>query len=258
MLLNQNYAGKTMGEIWGFETDRYFTKDDDMNDKASVPDQKALANGNFVYGPGDIKYKDLNGDSVINGGKVSANDHGDLKVIGNNLPRYQYSFRIGGSWKNFDLDIFFQGVGKRELWGWGDVALPLYRGSDIMYDHQLDYWTENNTNARYPRPYSGNATGKIAGLANGGNNFYPQSKYLLNLAYLRLKNLTLGYSFSPELLKRIHLQKLRVYVSGQNIADIISHVGIPLDPEITTGESDFIGRTFPFQRSYSFGLQVIL
>lgn len=258
MLLNQNYAGKTWGEIWGFETDRYFTKDDDMNNKASVPDQKALANGNFIYGPGDIKYKDLNGDSVISGGKATAIDHGDLKVIGNSQPRYQYSFRLGGSWKNIDLDVFFQGVGKRQLWGWGDVALPLYRGSDVMYDHQLDYWTESNLNARYPRPYAGNTTGKISGLQNGGNNFYPQSKYLLNLAYLRLKNVTLGYSFSPELLKRMHLQKLRVYVSAQNLADIISHVGIPLDPEITTGESDFIGRTFPFQRSYSFGLQVIL
>lgn len=258
MLLNQNYAGKTWGEIWGFETDRYFTKDDDMNNKASVPDQKALANGNFIYGPGDIKYKDLNGDSVISGGKATAMDHGDLKVIGNSQPRYQYSFRLGGSWKNIDLDVFFQGVGKRQLWGWGDVALPLYRGSDVMYDHQLDYWTESNLNARYPRPYAGNTTGKISGLQNGGNNFYPQSKYLLNLAYLRLKNVTLGYSFSPELLKRMHLQKLRVYVSAQNLADIISHVGIPLDPEITTGESDFIGRTFPFQRSYSFGLQVIL
>lgn len=258
MLLNQNYAGKTMGEIWGFETDRYFTKDDNMDDKGTIPDQRALASGNFIYGPGDIKYKDLNGDSVISGGKASALDHGDLKVIGNSLPRYQYSFRIGGSWKNIDLDVFFQGVGKRELWGWGDVALPLYRGSDIMYDHQLDYWTESNLNARYPRPYSANSSGKISGLQPGGNNFYPQTKYLLNLAYLRLKNVTLGYSFSPELLKRIRLQKLRVYVSGQNIADIISHVGIPLDPEITTGESDYIGRTFPFQRSYSFGLQVIL
>lgn len=257
-LLNQNYAGKTWGEIWGFETDRYFTKDDDMNDKASNPDQKALASGNFIYGPGDIKYKNLNGDSVISGGKATATDHGDLKVIGNSQPRYQYSFRLGGSWKNIDLDVFFQGVGKRQLWGWGDVALPLYRGSDIMYDHQLDYWTESNLNARYPRPYAGNASGKISGLQNGGNNFYPQSKYLLNLAYLRLKNVTLGYSFSPELLKRMHLQKLRVYVSAQNLADIISHVGVPLDPEITTGESDFIGRTFPFQRSYSFGLQVIL
>ncbi|GAA0543585.1 SusC/RagA family TonB-linked outer membrane protein [Chitinophaga japonensis] len=257
MLLSQNYAGKTWGEIWGFETDRYFTEQDDMENKGEIPDQTALASGNFVYGPGDIKYKDLNGDSVINAGKLTATDHGDLKVIGNNQPRYQYGFRIGGSWKHLDLDIFFQGVGKRDFWGIGDVALPLYRGADIMYDHQLDYWTPTNTGAKYPRPYSGNASGRIAGLANGGNNFYPQSKYLLNLAYLRLKNVTLGYSLPDHLLKSMHLQKLRVYVSGQNLADIISNVGIPLDPEITDGELGFIGRTFPFQRTYSFGLQVI-
>lgn len=256
LLLNQNYQGKTWGEIWGFETDRYFTKNDDMTNKASVPDQTALASGNFVYGPGDIKYKDLNGDSVINGGKLTATDHGDLKVIGNNQPRYQYSFRMGGAWKDVDFDIFFQGVGKRDYWGLGDVALPLYRGGDIMYEHQLDYWTESNPNARYPRPYTGNASGKISGLANGGNNFYPQSKYLLNLAYLRLKSVTVGYTLPPKLLQRIHLQKLRIYASGQNLADLISNVGVPIDPEVTSGELDFIGRTFPFQRSYSFGVQV--
>ncbi|PSL46591.1 TonB-linked SusC/RagA family outer membrane protein [Chitinophaga niastensis] len=254
LLISQNYKGKNYGEIWGFETDRYFTKDDNM---AKMPDQSKLQDGNFVYGPGDIKYKDLDGNGVIDGGKATLTDHGDLKVIGNTLPRYQYSMRIGSTFKNFDIDIFLQGVGKQDYWGFGDLTLPMYRGSDILYANQLDYWTPDNMNAYYPRPYAGNANGKIAGLANGGNNFYPQSRYLLNLAYLRLKNITLGYTLPAEISKRIHIQRLRIYGSGQNLGEI-SNVGAPIDPEITTGESGFTGRTFPFQRTWSFGVQVTL
>ncbi|WP_160716545.1 SusC/RagA family TonB-linked outer membrane protein [Chitinophaga solisilvae] len=254
MLLSQNYKGKVLGEIWGFETDRFFTKDDKISE---LPDQKKLASGNFVFGPGDVKYKDLNNDSVINAGKVTLNDHGDLKVIGNSLPRYQYSFRIGTTYKGLDLDILFQGVGKQNYWGLGDITLPLYRGNDILYDHQLDFWTESNPDAKYPRPFPGNTNGTINGLLSGSNNFYPQSKYLLNLAYLRLKNITLGYTLPSHLVKRMHIQRLRIYASGQNLGEI-SNVGVPLDPEITTGEANIFGRTFPFQRTYSFGLQVTL
>jgi TonB-linked SusC/RagA family outer membrane protein len=253
-LLSLNYKGKMFGEIWGFETDRYFTKDDDLS---KLPNQSKLADGNFVFGPGDVKYKDLDGNGVIDGGKVTRSDHGDLKLLGNSLPRYQYSFRLGSAFKGFDIDVLFQGVGKVNYWGLGDVTLPLYRAGDIMYEHQLDYWTESNTNAKYPRPYPGNANGKISGLLSGGNNFYPQSKYLLNLAYLRLKNITLGYTLPTSLTKQIHLQKLRIYGSAQNIATI-SNVGVPLDPEITTGEAGIFGRTWPFQKTWSFGLQVTL
>lgn len=253
-LISQHYEGKTYGEIWGFETDRYFTEDDPQE---LFDAQENLQTGNFEYGPGDVKFKDLNGDGVINGGATTLHDHGDLKVIGNTQPRYQYGARIGGAWKNLDFDVFIQGVGKRDLWGAGDIALPLYRGGDILYAHQLDYWTPENADARYPRHFVGNSSGNISGLENGGHNFYPQSKYLLNLAYCRLKNVTIGYSLSPEILNKVNLRKVRLYISGENLAEI-SDVGVPLDPEITDGELGFLGRTFPFQRRFSFGLQVTL
>ncbi|HYH56461.1 MAG TPA: TonB-dependent receptor, partial [Anseongella sp.] len=235
-------------------TDRYFTEDDPQE---LFDAQEGLQTGNFVYGPGDIKFKDLNGDGVINGGATTLSDHGDLKVIGNTQPRYQYGARIGGAWKNLDFDIFIQGVGKRDLWGAGDIALPLYRGGDILYEHQLDYWTEGNPDAYYPRHFVGNNSGNVSGLDAGGHNFYPQSKYLLNLAYCRLKNVTVGYSFSPDLLKRANLRNVRLYISGENLAEL-SDVGVPLDPEITDGQLGFLGRTFPFQRRFSFGLQITL
>ncbi|MBR5856520.1 MAG: TonB-dependent receptor [Bacteroidales bacterium] len=260
-LLTQNYKGKTIGEIWGFETDRYFTSAQDVADS---PSQVRLQTGNFVYGPGDIKFKDQNGDNVIDAGSSTLDDHGDLIKIGNTTPRYQYSFRIGGNYKGFDLDIYFQGIGKRNLWATGNEAIPYYRGADVMYEHQMDFWTESNTDAKYPRPYVGNATSAISNMnkmadaaANSGNNFYPQTKYLLDLAYLRLKNLTIGYTIPKEITSRAHLEKVRIYFSGENLFEVAQRK-IPIDPEITAGSStsNFYGRTAPFFKTLSFGVQL--
>jgi TonB-linked SusC/RagA family outer membrane protein len=264
----QNYVGKTYGEIWGFETERFFTTDDFQSDgttyKPGVASQKGLEqSGNFHYGPGDVKYKDISGpnghpDDSISYGNFTLGNHGDLKVIGNSQPRYIYNARVGATWKGFDIDIFIQGVGKRNWWGMGQTILPLWQSVDILYANQLDYWTPDHTNAKYPRLYPGNSGGVIAGLQAGGNNFYPQTKYLLNLAYMRLKNVTVGYAFSNKLLTRARIQKLRLYFSGENLATI-SNVGAPIDPEITDGavaNSAFTGRTWPFNRTYSVGAQI--
>jgi len=263
-LLTQNYAGKNIGEIWGFNTDRYFI---DAADVTASPSQVGLQSGNFVYGPGDIKFKNLNTDNIISAGISTLDDHGDLAVIGNTTPRYQYSFRAGASWKNFDIDVFFQGVGKRDWWATGNEAIPYYRGADVMYEHQMDFWTPENLNAKYPRPYPGNAVSAIAGIATmaggapaaSGNNFYPQDKYLLNLAYLRLKSMTFGYTIPNSLTKKVKIDKVRVYFSGQNLFEFAQNK-IPIDAEITQGSttSNFYGRTAPFTRTLSFGIQISL
>ncbi len=249
MLINQNYVGKEIGEIWGFQTDRYFTSAADV---AASPSQVGLQSGLFVFGEGDIKYKDLNGDGIINGGAMTLADHGDLVRLGNTNPRYQYGARFGGTFKGFDIDIFLQGVGKRDFWGIGQTVIPMYQSADILYQHQLDYWTPTNTDAAYPKLYSGNGTSRIAGLPASGNNYYVQSKYLIDLAYLRLKNVTFGYTFKNEFLKRHKIGNIRLYASGQNLAEF-KKSKLPLDPEITDGDNNFFGRTFPFARMYSFG-----
>lgn len=268
-LIGNYYSGATYGDIWGFVTDRYFTADDftkDGNGKLSyasgVPSQAALIAGssNFTFGPGDIKYKDLDGNGLINGGKASATDHGDLTVIGNTQPRYNFNFRLGAAYKNFDIDMFAQGVGKRNWWGIGNVLIPMYQGADILYAHQTDYWTPDNTNARYPNPYVGNGgAGTIAGLGLGVNNFYPQTKYLMNLAYARLKNITVGYTLPDVLLSKYHVQKFRIYFSGENLFTIKDKY-LPIDPEAfdaaTTSGGGFNGRTWPFAKTFSFGLQI--
>ena len=206
------YEGETWGDIWGFETDRYFTVDDfdgqnadgTWKYKPGIADQTGIQTDNFVYGPGDIKYKDLDNSGTIDGGKGTADDHGDLKVIGNTLPRYEYSFHLGGSWKGLDLDLFFQGVGKRDMWTQSSFVFPLMRDADkALYANQTSYNVYDPANGivdisqsnRYPCLYSGNeGSGNVTGLASigGEHNYYPQTKYLVNMAYLRLKNVTIG------------------------------------------------------------------
>lgn len=267
-LLNSNYSGKRYGDIWGFETDRYFTADDfnaDGSYKAGVASQIGLQQGTFVFGPGDIKFKDLDGSGVIDGGKGTADDHGDLKVIGNFTPRYQYSFRLGAEWKGFDLDLFFQGVGKRSMWTQSAFVMPMMRGADAIYANQTDYWTEDNPNpnAEFPRIFPGNAArGTISVLELGNHNFYPQSKYIVNMAYLRFKNLTVGYTLPQDLASKIYMSRARVYFSANNIMELINKSNAPVDPEINAVESGVSlgnatwGRIDPMYRTVSFGVQL--
>ena len=290
---NGNYTeGLYFGDILGFETDRYFTKDDFVGQNADgtwipaegVASQKALESGTFHYGPGDIKFKDLNNDGVIDAGDGTKENHGDLKVIGNAMPRYEYSFRLGGQWKGFDIDLFFQGVGKRNMWATGSTITPMVQSalgtftnqkvSDFNYvaynaDGSID-WTNTNISEdnKFPRPYCAfDGTGRISNIGQGKYNYYPQSKYLLNLAYLRLKNVTIGYTLPYEITKKALIQKARIYFSADNLCFLYNGAGkYQLDPEQTTSSNSTLegynngqgqyGRTVPQQRVLSFGLQV--
>ena len=201
-------------------------------------------------------------------------DHGDLKVIGNCLPRYEYSFHIGGNYKGFDLDLFFQGVGKRSVWNISAFNFPLMRNPDLaLYANQTKYnvydpdhgivnISESND---YPCLWPGNEDkGNVPALADGGgsHNYYPQSKYLVNMSYLRLKNVTLGYTLPKQLTRKAYVESLRLYVSANNL--FLLHKGngnLPLDPEINTGDGVKCGgwgRTLPITRSWAIGLQVTL
>ena len=291
-LTNTKYTGKEYGEIWGFQTDRYFTFEDfnaDGSYAEGVASQTGLEKGSFKYGPGDVKFVDQNGDGVINWGYAvddaennpeglapgTKNNHGDLVKIGNETPRWQYSFRLGADWKGFDIDLFFQGVGKRDMWCPSAFVMPLTRGADAIYAWQTDYVTEADyaagiidQNAAYPRMYPGNAGQGVPGAnitAIGCNNFYPQDKYLMNLAYLRLKNLTVGYTLPQKWTRKATIEKVRIYASFNNLADLVNHTAqYGFDPEVSTGRgtgsfgNGTYGRVEPLMRSYSFGLQVTL
>ena len=280
------YVGKTYGEIWGYETDRLYQKDDFEYDSAgklikvtstdgysvnkladpNAATQGRLQAGNFVFGPGDVKFKDLNGDGVINpGNRLIKNadgeaDYGDLTKIGNTTPRYEYSFRAGLDYKGFDASIFIQGVGQRDVWGDGFLAIPGYNSSDGAIPQAIagDFWREDRTDAFYPAPY--NQAGSSTTL-----NMQVQSRYLLNMAYLRIKNITVGYSVPSEMLQKLQISKLRVYAALENFFTF-DHLGsLPIDPEEISGYSMWntenynLGRTgvgVPTFKSASVGLQL--
>jgi hypothetical protein len=265
--LSSWYVGKTYGELWGFKADRLYQYDDfeldgdgkliyraltadDTNDPACVgkysyilkkgPNgekpvyQSYYEGSSFHFGPGDIKYKDVDGDGILSRGTQTTDDHGDLVVIGNTNPRYEYSFRIAADWKGFDLSLFFQGVGKREIWGQGPIAVAGFYTSDgsMAAAFANDYWRPDNTNAFYPAAYNMGRDTDV-----NSYNYLRNDRMMLNMAYLRLKNLTVGYTLPSKLTQKVAISKLRIYFTAENILTWDKLRGLPIDPECVTGYS---------------------
>ncbi|MET4543390.1 TonB-linked SusC/RagA family outer membrane protein [Pedobacter africanus] len=244
--LRQYYVGQEMGEIWGLETEGFFQSQAELTSHANqqffVSDD---AGGTF--GVGDLKWKDQNGDGFVNNGKNTLDDHGDLIRIGNSNPRYTFGADINLSWKGFDVRSFFMGVGKRDFYPrnnnvyfWSVFAQP-WTNPTVQ---AMDRWSPETPNAYFPRLKSYIAE-DVSELG------YPQTRYLQNFAYLRLKNLTIGYSLPQSITKKLQVNRLRFYFSGENIFDK-SGVKFNLDPEALSGN------VYPFQKTYSFGLNVTL
>jgi hypothetical protein len=278
--IDNYYVGRTIGEIWGYETDRLYQKEDfaydgsgnlilvtssdnfqvfQLSDETGAT-QGELQAGNFRFGPGDVKFVDSNGDGLINDGNRLTDDHGDLKVIGNSTPRYEYSFRAGAEYRGFDFGIFFQGVGKREIWGDGFLAIPGYNSSDGAMPQAFagNFWREDRTNAFYPRPY--NQAGSSTTL-----NMQRQTRYLLDMSYLRIKNITLGYTLPLSMTQKAKFTKVRIYGSLENFVTWDNLGDLPIDPEVISGYSMWntsnynLGRTgvgVPAFKSASVGLQL--
>ena len=256
-LLSTYYDGYEIGQIWGLTSDRLLQADDVITNNAKTVngiDYSRAMGGNFKFGAGDVHYVDTNGDGAISRGAGTADDHGDLTKIGNSTPRYKYGITLGGKLHGFDVSAFFQGVAKRDYWAASDAVLPFYRSPQQMYANQLDYWTPENTGAYWPNPNYGDESGGFGGSTTGRNNFITQTRYLLDMSYLRLKNFSLGYSLSKELVKKAGLEKVRLYTSGENLLTWADS-RLPVDPEINEAEI-FWGRAYPYTKSWSFGVEL--
>lgn len=197
--------------------------------------------------PGDIRYVNRNKDGVI--------DDQDKFVLGNPFPRYTFGFNYTVSYKNIDLALFVQGVGKRDMFLRGELVEPFhFNYSQVMYQHQLDYWTPVNPNAKYPRLAA-------AGSESNTNNFRRGSDlYLFDAAYARLKNLQIGYSFPTQWLQRAGLQKARIYLTGQNL---LTWTGLEFaDPELSEFDNSLkntganSGRAYPTPVYFGVGLDI--
>ena len=228
------YKGYTVGDIWGYVTGGILQEGDFDGVGANG---KPLYHGPYFKGgqayPGYIWYQDLDHDGVITTGLNTVDDPGDRKVIGNNAPRYRYNITANFQYKGFDLDLMFQGVGKRDYWlsstssYWGNGA-----GSWEVYNNS---WTPERTDAKFP-------------MYGSGTGSYAQTGYLLDASYIKLKQVILGYTFPRALINKIGLEKLRLNLAAYNLFTISDM------PKYY--DADYLSDAYPPKRTFSVGIQV--
>jgi TonB-linked SusC/RagA family outer membrane protein len=256
-------VGKKFGEIWGYESDRFLTEADFNDDgKLKVSQDKI----HTIWHPGDVKYKDIDGDGIISPGNSTVEDPGDQTIIGNSTARYRYGINLatGYDFKQYgkvDISIFMEGIGKRDVFmgnsyyffGTQGTGWESSHSKSIYEGGHLDFYRDETTDPRlldhlgmnidsyFPRPYDSN---------EGAKNFKTSTKYLLNGAYLRLKNLQVSYTLPEAWMKKVGGNSCRVYFSGENLF-VLSALPTYLDPEMVGG-----GRMYPQQAVYSFGVNI--
>ncbi len=272
------YKDQRLGDIWGFRTDGYFLSNEEADNYTKDTFHK---NGNnFRAYAGDLKFIDRNGDGNISTGAATLSDHGDLDIIGNETPRYQFGVNLDFNWNGVGLSMFFQGVGHRDWYPSNESGLfygmynrpygllPKEHTGDnyVHVDYSTPDWTVTNADKH---PYW---TRRVAYSANRnvGPLSYENDYYLQNAAYVRLKNLTLSYTLPTKLTEKVHLNKVKFYVSGENLftlSPIYKHTDM-YDPEgIVSGDSDFGGDSsglsgvgegyaYPMLKSYTFGINL--
>ena len=247
-VLGQDYEGMEWGEIWGFRIKGIYQSDQEAIDRGV--DQSFLGS-RFTDKAGDLIFDDVDDSKKIDIGKGTLDNHGDLVRIGNSTPRYHYGITVNMAWMGFDFSMFWQGIGKQNIYPGGNNMMfwgPYARAysSFIPKDFPAKVWSTDNRGAYFPRP--------VADLARELAMSKPNDRYLQDLAYCRLKNLTFGYTLPKSLTKKAYLEKVRVYFSGENIFITSKLKSDYLDPEQMTYDSN--GRVYPFSKTFSFGLDV--
>jgi len=265
-LLSDYYEGQTLGEIWGYHVTGLFETDAEAALYQSTIDDRAVnqrvysskgVNANYLRA-GDVSFADLDGNNIISQGSGTANDPGDKRVIGNSLPRYSYSFRFDVGWNNFDISAFFQGVGKQDWYPasgqtsydfWGPYAFPTT--SFISKNFESNSWTEQNPNAYFPRQrgyqaYSGGALGET------------NDRYLQNVAYLRFKNLTIGYTVPA---CKNYFEKIRISLSGENLWywSPLKKYSLTIDPELAVTSGSYVSNSgvgYSYSKTFSVNLDI--
>jgi len=236
--LGEYREGQTIGERWGFETQGIFQTADEI---AGAADQSALGSN---WRPGDIRYADLNGDGEITKGDNTLANPGDQKIIAYEIPRGNFGVTGNVGWRNFSLSIFFQGLLKHDFWPPNDNwnAFYPYNAGHVEWYYITDTWSETNRDAYFPAPHISTSDKK---------NVQPQSRYVQNGAYVRLKNLTLAYDIPATISSKVGLAHAQIYFAGQNLWEA-TKMRKPLDPEIRPT----LTQEYYKQRTYALGVRI--
>lgn len=225
-----NLEGHPISAYYGYMSDGLYKNQSEVDE---ANQNNVIGGGNLKLG--DVRYKDINGPEGKPDGIV---DTYDRTVIGNPFPDFTYGFNLNAGYKNFDFSAFFQGIA-----GVDRIVMDFPTVSGNVSTRMWDRYSEtSNPNGNFPR------------LGNGDYNSQPSSFWLKDASYLRLKNIELGYSFTPKLINKIRLQRLRVYVSAQN-ALTFSKIK-DYDPEKIG--SDTRGHAYPNAKTFSVGLNITL
>ena len=261
LIANTYYKGAKVGEIWGYTIEGLFQSEEEIAEHADQSYMKT-SQSQKVWLPGDMKYKDLDGNKKINDGKKTVSDPGDMSVIGNTTPRWRYGINLSANWNGFFLTAMLQGVGKRDWYPsvecnafWGMYNRPYNMLPTHVYENQ---WTEDNPDGYFPR-----LRGYLATSSNGVLRM-PNTRYLQNAAYIRLKNLSFGYEFPSAWLEKARISKLSIYFSGQNLWtwSPIHNITRNIDPEVISGSDAEVAtgkgdsNAYPMLKNFTLGLTI--
>lgn len=249
------YPGKNIGEIWGYETVGLFQSKEEV---ASAPKQTDIFS---KWGPGDCRYADLNRDNKISWGNNTLDNPGDKKVIGNTTPRYAFGINLNAEYQGFDFGMFIQGIGKRNSVCDPDNNTATYfwgitgdENQSNGFEEQLDRWGDDNPQGYFPKFYWG---------AEMTKNKQIQTRYMQNAAYVRLKNLQLGYSLPQIWINKYAIQKIRVFATAENLFTLTKMIKT-MDPEFSNTATYYSGpngnypdgKVYPLQRTFAFGINL--
>lgn len=283
-VMSSLYEGQKLGELWGYHIEGQF-----QSDKEAQAYQATFTNPSNNLGQvykyimnlvsnttlkglraGDVKYVDSDGDGEISKGNFTLDDHGDIKKIGNAMPQFPFGFNLGADWKGFDISLAGTGVMHQDWYPNGDLFWGFYQRpylSFIRKDLLGNAWSPENPGGHYPQKYRGYvALGALRSL--GEVNDY----YLTNLGFLRIKNLTIGYTIPQKITQKVFIEKLRIYFSGENILTwSFGHLTRYMDPEQTGSGISFSNpgeaanmntgdewSDYPMSKTLSFGINVTL